>query len=1590
MQMKRRFNFLLTALLLFAATGNVWAEATNEWDHTFIGGTPRLNYQVIQPVDDTHAGEVKVIKGTTGGGLIADYGTTDYTSIIIPETVTDGDYTYKVTEIANDAFQSATQLESITIPRSVKKIEDGSSTSPEGAFTVASSNLKTVIFNEGLETIGAYAFYGATLLASVSIPASVKEIKESAFNGTSALTSVTFASPGSQLKTIDISAFEKANITNLILPEGLDSIGAKAFAVANTNDASLRTLVIPTSVKRLNQTAANASFLNNTAKLVDVTVPARWASSASTATDNKTFAFAVSSNETLRNLAITGANTGADSIPSGAFWKYPSSASLPSTLKTLTIKEGVTEIRDTAFKYLPAGITDITFPASLVKVGANAFIKSSLENITFTKGAKQAVLEWGAFNNSDNGSSGAKPTLKTVNFNGAVATIGREAFSYTLIESIDLTGVKEVGYMAFNKSKLQGILTIPATVTKIGAAAFRADKGEVLEHVIIEGNQTAFETSAFGTTNFNKFRETLEIFGSQGENWGDGATTASGWGDAMALSDNVNAYKVFVSGDYESLYKERFTSALKAISADSTFTDLVTKASGGGWTSPGGHLYYNVDLKRVGYNPAAGLVDVNVADIIENGIIGTYNLVIKVEGVDEADKATAVQGLQENKRLYGNAYPKGLEFELIVPQLTGYKLTKWIVDGKEVVKPTVKFTLDKNSEVTIVFEDLRVPPVPVTAVKVSVDKTILSVGGTAQASAVVSPENATDPTVVWTSSKPAVATVDAATGLITAVSTGTADITATSGDIFNSLAITVFSAGAPMNIATGVDWLPTSVTEAVAADDDALRTALTGRNKANGTTLDEGTDYTVTFDFAAGKVTASITAIGTSYEGTHEFDILISDTPVTPDPDPAAFTADDLNDIITGGGSSDLTEIAVDAAIDGSTVIPSGVANKFKKLEKVTIGAGITKIEDGAFNGAANLKVLDLFDADRLTSIGKDAFKGTGLKTLYIGEHLVNIEESAFVAENIGEVYVKDKVQDIDFATRFAKTATINVSGITGVKADANFGKDQKIVGKIGTLTLTSDEVQAVDYRIAELPIHTLVLASVPTKANTSAVITEAQGNKFTTVANIKIGEGIKDIEANAFRKAADRVIVKDGRATDEKLSGQTLKSVTIGADVITIGDLAFAPSSNAYSYYKSNQPTGAREEEWVYNNLSDINSIYFESRGSSLRSVGKGAFAYAQPQEDVNISNAKSTTLDLGTGAFFHSGLQVIVADETQTAAIELILPAQSDRRIANAAFEKPSLTGTSVSELSDITGLEITTPELEEALTAYHRQKSFNSSETVATFPLALDVEPANRSDWNEDQVIRWDYFKNDNVKGFYLGGNSSRNEGLLIRKDTRFVKDNGTFDSEADYRKATLEYKEVGQLRLRAEYGEIDKNNKLADNHEVTLIAKKETGTALDILNEQDWKLNNHHLEVKVGETVNLRAVFDNVNAWQLVKWSYNPSNVILTDADAKDDRKVKVSTLPNTTSKTTVLKAETFDKVVATVEIRVVDEYSNIDAITADAAAIYYDNGLVTTGFDNVKVYTLTGQSVSGTQFAKGVYIVKASKGSDKITTKIIVK
>jgi hypothetical protein len=84
------------------------------------------------------------------------------------------------------------------------------------------------------------------------------------------------------------------------------------------------------------------------------------------------------------------------------------------------------------------------------------------------------------------------------------------------------------------------------------------------------------------------------------------------------------------------------------------------------------------------------------------------------------------------------------------------------------------------------------PTIEVTSVEVTPsDATLTTIGETVALQATVMPENATDKSVVWTSSNAAVATVDATSGVVTAVSEGAANITATAGGQSDKATITV-------------------------------------------------------------------------------------------------------------------------------------------------------------------------------------------------------------------------------------------------------------------------------------------------------------------------------------------------------------------------------------------------------------------------------------------------------------------------------------------------------------------------------------------------------------------------------------------------------------------------------------------------------------------------------------------------------------------------------------------------------------------------------------------------------------------------------
>ena len=105
------------------------------------------------------------------------------------------------------------------------------------------------------------------------------------------------------------------------------------------------------------------------------------------------------------------------------------------------------------------------------------------------------------------------------------------------------------------------------------------------------------------------------------------------------------------------------------------------------------------------------------------------------------------------------------------------------------------------TEVTAVFEAI----IPVSSISLDQSAVSLSVGGTETLTATVSPDDASDKSVTWSSSDTAVATVE--NGVVTAVAEGTATITVTatngtddtSDDKTATCTVTVTSAAAPIS-----------------------------------------------------------------------------------------------------------------------------------------------------------------------------------------------------------------------------------------------------------------------------------------------------------------------------------------------------------------------------------------------------------------------------------------------------------------------------------------------------------------------------------------------------------------------------------------------------------------------------------------------------------------------------------------------------------------------------------------------------------------------------------------------------------------------
>ncbi len=140
-----------------------------------------------------------------------------------------------IVSIAKGAFDGCKNLESITIPSSVKVIGDQSFKN-----TVS---LTDITLPNGITKIGKETFAGSGI-KQLNIPSSVTEIGQKAFAG-SKLTTVSLP----KVKTIGKEAFKKAPLTKVTLGSA-KTIGDKAF-----EGTKLKTITIPKNVTKVGKNA---------------------------------------------------------------------------------------------------------------------------------------------------------------------------------------------------------------------------------------------------------------------------------------------------------------------------------------------------------------------------------------------------------------------------------------------------------------------------------------------------------------------------------------------------------------------------------------------------------------------------------------------------------------------------------------------------------------------------------------------------------------------------------------------------------------------------------------------------------------------------------------------------------------------------------------------------------------------------------------------------------------------------------------------------------------------------------------------------------------------------------------------------------------------------------------------------------------------------------------------------------------------------------------------------------------------------------------------------------------------------------------
>ena len=697
--------------------------------------------------------------------------------LVIPATI-DG---HTVVAIGNGAFRGNSRLRAVIFPDAVTRI--GSN-----AFRDC-KNLTSIQLPAGLTELGAMAFGNCVGITEITIPKGVAAARIDAyahgrgpFGNCANLSAVTFENGITRIPAnlfsyctgkietelpdtvteIEYNAFEGSGLLSIKIPDTVTAIGNYAF----NNCQGLTEIQLPAGLTELGTMA-----FGNCAGITEITIP-----KSVTAARIDAYAHGRGPFGNCANLSAVTFENGITRIPANLF------SCCTGKIETV-LPDTVTEIGYNAFEN--SGLFTIKLPEKLKKIQSYAFAGC---------GNLSSIIIPGTVTSIESSVFSGCSALTTVRIPESVTEMGESVFkNCSSLYDVNLSS----SCVNIKKSMFEGCsslekITFPDKVTTIEASAFL--DCTALKEIVWSKALTAIEGSAFkNCSSLTEIAvpETVTSLGNQAFSNCDALTT-------ITIPDSVTSFGTSMFYDCDALVTVNLGSGLTAIPKSSfEHCDVLESVTvPRRVTSIAADAFKNsVKFTSIFIPRSVTSIDSTAfsypAKLTIYGVPGTYAETFANENsitfVAQQTGATAVALDQttlslakgSSAQLKLTVTPENFtdavtwkSADTSVATVSDTGLVKAVNNGSTVIKVTVG-SVSASCKVTVVQ--------PVTGISLNRTSLTLEALGTFQLTVRITPANAEDPRVRWSSSAPEIAAVSD-TGLVTALKKGTAVITVTSMD----------------------------------------------------------------------------------------------------------------------------------------------------------------------------------------------------------------------------------------------------------------------------------------------------------------------------------------------------------------------------------------------------------------------------------------------------------------------------------------------------------------------------------------------------------------------------------------------------------------------------------------------------------------------------------------------------------------------------------------------------------------------------------------------------------------------------------------